>query len=91
MYLYDFGDYVSTMATAYGVSSQMIAAYEEALQGVVVYKDATPMLYNSLPLTRHSGLSTFIMKSQQESVTKNYNQLQWYADVASALIKSSEQ
>ena len=91
VYLYDFGDYVSTIATAYGVSSQMIAAYEEALQGVVVYKDATPMLYNSLPLTRHSGLSTFIMTSQQESVTKNYNQLQWYADVASALIKSSEQ
>ncbi len=91
VYLYDFADYVTSMAEAYGIPALLISEYDEAMHRAVIYKDATPMLYNTLPLTRHSGLSTFIMKSQQEAVTKNYNQLQWFADVASALIKTSQQ
>ena len=82
VYLYDFADYVTSMAEAYGIPALLISEYDEAMHRAVIYKDATPMLYNTLPLTRHSGLSTFIMKSQQEAVTKNYNQLQWFADVA---------
>ena len=91
VYLYDFADYVTSMAEAYGIPALLLSEYDEAMHRAVIYKDATPMLYNTLPLTRHSGLSTFIMKSQQEAVTKNYNQLQWFADVASALIKTSQQ
>lgn len=91
VYLYDFADYVNSMAEDYGVPALLLSEYDEAMHRAVIYKDATPLLYNTLPLTHHSGLSTFIMKSQQEAVTKNYNQLQWFADVASALIKTSQQ
>lgn len=87
VYLYDFADYVETMAEEYSVDAALVDEFRAALEATVAYEDATPLLFGSLPLTRHSGLSTYIITSEADSQTKNYNNLAWYADVASALIK----
>ena len=57
---------------------------------VVVFEDATEMLWGQLALNEHSGLSTFIMKNDDDMSVKNYSQLDWFSDVASVLIKSAD-
>lgn len=87
VYLYDFADYAEAMATGYSVDASLVDEYRKALETTVLYEAATPMLFGYLPLTKHCGLSTYILTSETATQTKNYNHLSWYADVASALIK----
>lgn len=80
---YDFASYVRALDS----DVELLEEFESALADVVVYEDATEYLWGRLPLNEHSGLSTFIMKNDGDLSKKNYSQLDWYADVASNLIK----
>lgn len=59
--------------------------FETAMAEVVLYENATPWLWNQVPLTEHCGLSTYIMRTADDAAHKAYSTLSWYADVASNL------
>ena len=48
---------------------------------------ATDRIWNTLAIREHSGLSTFIMDSDADATWLNYSRLDWFDDVASALIR----
>ncbi len=78
-YYFDFKDYVSQIADA-----ASLAAFDTAFGLTVMYSAQTPKLWNSVDLSRHNGLSTYIIEDASKINTKNYNTLQWYKDVVSA-------
>lgn len=82
---YDFASYIRALDS----TPELLAEFEAALADVVVYEDATDYLWGRLALTEHSGLSTFIMKIADDTLSEkyNYDQLEWFDDVASKLIK----
>jgi len=89
---FDFRDYVAALcldsagAERFDGATAMLQRFDEALGVCVSYAAATPYLWNSIPLSHHCGLSTYILKNTEAAPsTKNYNTLSWYADVASML------
>ena len=81
-YYCDFGGYVGALTA----DSQQAAAYKAALDDVVELELATDRIWNQLPINGHSGLSTFIMSSDNDAARMNYSRLDWFRDVASALL-----
>ena len=75
---FDFADYVRTLALASGMDT---TEFDLALADVVGYAAATPMLWASVPLDRHCGLSTYILRDPLNNTYKNYDHLQWYQNV----------
>lgn len=87
-YLFDLQDY----ADALYFNSRSDAATRKAYAGLlmamddcILYRAATPYIFNSVRVDAHCGLSTFILHDEQDADTKRYRSLDWYADVASAL------
>lgn len=80
-YIFDFGQYVDDLAAPFPA---LKADFDNALDAAVVYKASTPRLWNTLQLTHHSGLSTYL-PGYSTTARYNYDNLQWAADVASAL------
>lgn len=66
-------------------AGEALAAFRRAMDEAVIYKAATPKLWNVVPLTYHCGLSTYILRNSESVNNKNYDTLSWYADVASEL------
>lgn len=78
---FDFQQYVQALSAD---SPALADEYEAAMAGVVKYAAATPYIWNTVKLTNHCGLSTFILKDNVSAYDKNnYSQLQWWNDVAS--------
>ena len=48
----------------------------------IIYKAATPFMWNLLKIDHHSGLSTYIIQEINQSETKGYDQLKWWNEVA---------
>lgn len=80
-YLFDFGQYVGDLASQH---PGLKAGFDNALDNTVIFKASTPRIWNVLPLTHHSGLSTRIPDYSDDD-SYNYDNLQWASDVASAL------
>lgn len=80
-YYHDFGSYVHSLTAG----SEQFEAFDEALSDVVVFEDATARIWGTLDINNHSGLSTYIMTGTESPNKFNYNQLDWYKDVASHL------
>lgn len=92
---YDLGHYMERLARTgedgAGTTDALQAAYaqvESALGKAVVYKAATPWLwegmrYDKVKIDRHSGLTTYIINRPGGENTSNYRNLQWWGDVAS--------
>lgn len=81
---FDFKDYMHELCARAG-RADLAEAFDKAFDDVVLYSAATPRLWNSLDLDRHNGISTYILRDASSISTGNYNQLSWYADVASAI------
>ncbi len=81
---FDFKDYMHELCARAG-RDDLAGAFDEAFYEVVLYSAATPRLWNAIPLDRHNGISTYILRNANSASTGNYNQLSWYADVASAI------
>lgn len=84
---YDFGVYVRGMAGANDVRSQLTEGWNRAYANVVTYKMSTPKLWDSISLSNFTGISTYIPRTVADMTYRNYNTLDWYTDVASALYK----
>lgn len=89
-YYFDFAHYVHALThnadgtARFDGADQAYAAYLEAMADAVAYDAATPYL-RDLPIDYHCGMSTYILRNSSSHTTKNYDELSWYADVASAL------
>lgn len=81
-YYFDFGQYIEALCQH---NENGYSAWKDAINKVVIYKAATPYMWNKLKLNFHSGLSTYILTDFSDSATKDYNQLQWWNNVASLL------
>jgi len=92
-YYYDFGNYVKALCLTeageerFEGAAAMYDTYTAALDKSVVYANATPYLWNSVPLTYHCGMSTHIVQKEKDTMLKNYSSLSWYSDVTKALFK----
>ncbi len=88
---YDLGNYLKALCLTddgeerFEGAAAAYAEFEGAMDEAIIYKAATPKLWNSLPLTYHCGLSTYILRDAASASYKNYDTLSWYADVASKL------
>ena len=86
-YLFDFGDYVKALYNA-TPTPEMRRAYADwllAMDDCVKYEAATPKIFGEVDIRAHSGLTTFILRQVSDCATKGYDNLGWYADVASNL------
>lgn len=81
-YYFDFKQYIEALSQN---SPSLLNEWEKALDKVILYKNQTPYMWNMLKLNYHCGLSTFILESPEYANIKNYNQLQWWNDVANKL------
>ena len=84
-YYFDLRDYLASLCRTIEQGDTLMADFDAAMTRCVLYSAATPMLWNSIPLTECSGLSTYILRNSDSVTRKNYNTLSWYSDVASAL------
>lgn len=84
---YDFGVYVEGMVKANEEDENYLEAWKEAYGKVVTFYRATPMLWNRISLEKFTGMSTFIMRTENDATYRNYNTLDWYKDVAEYLYR----
>lgn len=88
---FDFGNYVEALCLdnageeRFEGAKALLDDFHKALEGCVTYAAATPKLWNTVPLTYHCGLSTYILMNDAYHRNQNYYTLGWYADVASKL------
>lgn len=88
---FDMEDYIRTLCFGVDGSEQFDNAtalfdeYEDVMRRCVLYKAATPRLWNDIDITRHCGMSTYIIDDPSKVYNKNYNTLSWYRDVVSHL------
>lgn len=81
-YFFDLEHYVKALIPE---NHHLLNQWLDILDKVVIYKAATPQLWEELDLTHHCGLSTYILDNNNNATTHGYNQLEWYNDVASKL------
>lgn len=87
-YYFDLYDYIHALCYSGAGTPRFDGAdvcfnkFAEAFGNTVSYAAATPMLWNSVSLSRHHGLSTFIFLRDSSSSTYRYSTLEWYNDVA---------
>lgn len=79
---FDFAQYMRYLSAGY---PDLLAEFNAALEAVVIYEDATPYLWSTIPLAHHSGLSTYILPSYNSAETQGYSNLEWWKDAASTL------
>lgn len=78
---FDFYDYVCNLTSP----NSILETWKSAFGKTVLYSANTPYLWASVDLSRHHGLSTFIIKSATDLDEKGYKQLSWYEDVVTSL------
>lgn len=78
---FDLADYTGMIAT----DADAFARWQAVLDETVVYKAATPTIFNTLKIRTHCGLSTYTPADAADMSTRGYDGLQWAADVVSAL------
>lgn len=79
---FDLGHYVHALGAEAGAD---VSAFDQALDNCVVYRAATPRLWDQIALNAHCGLSTYILTSSQSASKKGYDSLEWYQNIASRL------
>lgn len=77
-YYSDLGQFVEQTATI----QNLLTNWNMTMEQVVLYEASTPYITGAIPVRTHCGLTTFILNSQSDNTMRNYNQLDWYKDVA---------
>lgn len=85
--MYHYVDALSKTITSIGGTelSNIMVDWHKSLAKVVSYRECTPSIWGEFNVDTFCGLSTYILTSPESAQTKNYDQLQWYTDVASHL------
>lgn len=82
-YLFDFGQYVEARCA----DVSLLKLWQAAMDKAIVFRASTPKIWNRIDLNHHSGLSTFILNTADDSSFRGYNELEWWTDVASTLFQ----
>ena len=77
-YIYDFEQYVEAKSP----DSEVYKRWRQSLAKAVPYAQTTPKIWNNIDVKHYCGLSTFILKAEQDADFYNYKELDWYRDVA---------
>lgn len=77
----DFGEYVSALASAQGIDAAIVSRFDKALAAAVLYKAATPKIWDEYPVYSTSGLATYVFNNPDDFDVSGYPELQWAADV----------
>ncbi|WP_102408952.1 clostripain-related cysteine peptidase [Parabacteroides bouchesdurhonensis] len=72
---FDFGDYMERLNPA------LYPEVESALSRAVLYKAATPSFVN-VPVTKHSGLTTYMEQDSYPELNKAYRRMAWFRSVS---------
>lgn len=80
----DLEHYVRALAATQS-DPTLFGRWQEALNDCIAYRAATPKLWDYLPIETHCGLSTYIITNPSMVNYKNYQTLEWYSDVVSAI------
>lgn len=93
-YHYDLKHYVENMYLPGETDQVKIQAFEDskqavsdAIQKVVTYNNATPYLWNVLPVKYHCGISTQFLTTASMADRQNYKETSWWQDVAYRLFE----
>lgn len=78
--VYDLGHYIDQLQE---VDPALIEAWHAALDRAILYKAATPYLWNIIKINNFSGLGTWVIESEADTTYKGYNNLSWWTDVVS--------
>lgn len=70
-WFYDLNDFISNIGTA-----EQVSAFSQALSNAVVYKAATPYFID-IPITKYSGISTYVPNPFNEELATFYMNLEW--------------
>ena len=76
---FDFGDYMEQL------NPGLYPLVGSALDKAVVYKVSTPS-FVTLPIYKHSGLTTYISQDSYPELNKAYQETAWYKEVVDKLI-----
>lgn len=93
---FDFAHYASALCfdasgnERFSGANGLYERWNDVLNASVLYRAATPRLWNALDIKSHCGLSTYILREPQSAQYRNYCNLEWYDNVASK-IKFKEQ
>lgn len=79
-YSFDMADYYHAMSP---VSADMMQEFDEAFSSCVLYHAATPMMWQTLDLSRYSGLGCYVISSSSTARRLGYENQQWWIDVMS--------
>lgn len=88
---FDFENYVRALCfdmegnERFDNAGELFTKFSDALSSVVTYAAATPKLWDTVPLTYHCGISTYILTSPVMAEKENYNTLSWYNDIVRSL------
>lgn len=66
-------------------SAALFDKFDKALNDCVLYRQATPYLWNDVALEAHCGISTYILRNSASVSYRGYSSLEWYENVASRL------
>ena len=77
----DFGEYVSSLASAQGLDAAIVSRFDKALDAAVLYKAATEKIWDEYPVYSTSGLATYVFNNPDDFDVNGYPELQWAADV----------
>ncbi len=80
--VYDMKEYMVTLASQY--SDELLKEWQAAFESAVVYKSSTKFDFTGIEIKTYGGLGSFIIKRQEETGYRGYNDTQWWKDVVSA-------
>ncbi len=78
--LYDMADYFESFE---GVDPDALARWRAAFDAAVVYKAATPSVFNVVTLNRYDGLGCYIIGNGNSADYMGYTNQSWWRDVVS--------
>ena len=78
--LYDLAHFIDLTDCPVEIKDSWHAALDEA----VMYRAATPWVWDMLAIDHHCGLGTYVLESPQEAYYRGYDTLAWWRDVVSA-------
>lgn len=78
--IYDLGQYIASITQGH---PELLAAWQEAMDDVMMYRASTPYIWSRIAINHYSGLGCYILESGDEASYQGYNNSSWWRDVVS--------
>lgn len=78
--IYDLGEYVENITAGY---PELYSRWLGAMDDVMMYREATPYIWNRIAIRHYSGLGCYILEDGDEASYQGYDNSAWWRDVVS--------